>query len=52
MGFVRNGDVVLRYSVEGREDAPALALVNSLGTDARIWEGVIHRLLPHYRLDS
>ena len=52
MGFVRNGDVVLRYSVEGREDAPALALVNSLGTDARIWEGVIDRLLPHYRIIS
>lgn len=52
MSFVRNGDVVLRYSVQGREDAPALALVNSLGTDARIWDGVIDRLLPHYRVIS
>ena len=25
MGFVRNGEVVLRYSVEGRDDAPALS---------------------------
>lgn len=50
--FVRNGNVVLRYSVAGRDDAPALALVNSLGTDARIWEGVIDRLLLHYRIIS
>ena len=52
MGFVRCGDVVLRYCVQGRENAPVLALVNSLGTDARIWEGVVDRLLPHYRVIS
>lgn len=52
MGFVRNGEVVLRYSVQGRADAPVLALVNSLGTDARIWDGVIERLAPHYRVVS
>ncbi|HTN63936.1 MAG TPA: 3-oxoadipate enol-lactonase [Devosia sp.] len=52
MAFVRIDGLVLHYRVRGRADAPVLALVNSLGTDARIWDGVIALLAPHYRIVS
>lgn len=52
MNVVRINGVLLHYRLSGPADAPVLALVNSLGTDARIWDGVIERLSPHYRLLS
>jgi 3-oxoadipate enol-lactonase len=52
MKFVRVNDVLLHYRLHGRSDAPALVLVNSLGTDARIWDAVIERLAPQYRILS
>lgn len=52
MAFVRINDVVLHYRVQGRIDAPALALTNSLGTDARIWDDVIALLGTDYRVLS
>ena len=52
MAFARINDVVLHYRVEGSESAPALVLVNSLGTDARIWDTVIARLAGRYRVIS
>lgn len=52
MGFVRINGVLLHYRLAGPADAPAIALVNSLGTDARIWDGVIARLATRYRLLS
>jgi len=52
MAFAQVNDVVLHFRVEGSEDAPALVLANSLGTDARIWDPVIARLAQRYRVIS
>jgi 3-oxoadipate enol-lactonase len=52
MAFVRINGVLLHYRLHGRDGAPALALVNSLGTDARIWDGVIDLLSADYRILS
>lgn len=49
MAFVRINDVLLHYRLSGPEGAPALVLVNSLGTDARIWDDVIAALEDDYR---
>lgn len=37
----------LYWKVDGRDDAPALVLLNSIGTDMDLWDGV----LPHLRDD-
>lgn len=52
MTFARINGIVLHYRLAGRTDAPVLALVNSLGTDARIWDGVIALLADRYRIVS
>lgn len=52
MAFARINDVVLHYRMQGRTGAPVLALVNSLGTDARIWDDVIALLGARYRVIS
>ena len=52
MDCVRIKDVLLHYRLSGPAGAPVLALVNSLGTDARIWDGVIARLSARYRMLS
>ena len=52
MDAIRIKDVLLHYRLAGPAGAPVLALVNSLGTDARIWDGVIARLSSRYRILS
>lgn len=52
MGFARVNGVLLHYRLAGPAQAPVLALANALGTDARIWDGVIERLAPFYRILS
>lgn len=52
MAFIRTNGIVLYYRLHGPEGAPAVALVNSLGTDARIWDEVIDLLAPRYRILS
>lgn len=52
MNFARINGTLLHYRLAGPVDAPVLALVNSLGTDARIWDGVIGRLSVRYRVLS
>lgn len=52
MNFVRINDVLLHYRLAGPLGAPALVLVNSLGTDARIWDAVIADLSMDYRILS
>ena len=49
MSFVRINGTLLHYRLVGPDGAPALAFVNSLGTDARIWDDVIGALSAHYR---
>lgn len=52
MDFVRINGVLLHYRLAGPAAAPVLALANSLGTDARIWDGVIEALSSRYRILS
>lgn len=52
MHFARIGTQLLHYRLAGPDGAPVLVLVNSLGTDARIWDGVISRLAGTYRVVS
>jgi 3-oxoadipate enol-lactonase len=52
MAFVRINGVLLHYRLRGREGAPVVALANSLGTDARIWDEVIDILSDGYRVLS
>lgn len=52
MGFARINGLTMHYRAHGPENAPAVVLVNSLGTDARIWDAVIERLSPRHRVIS
>ncbi len=52
MNFVRINGVLLHYRLAGKVGAPGLVFVNSLGTDARIWDGVIAQLAQDYRILS
>jgi 3-oxoadipate enol-lactonase len=52
MAFARINGVLLHYRLDGRTDAPMLGLVNSLGTDARIWDKVVALLADRYRILS
>ncbi|PXA98467.1 3-oxoadipate enol-lactonase [Nostoc sp. 3335mG] len=52
MNFARINGVLIHYRLAGPEGAPAVVLVNSLGTDARIWDGVIALLADAYRVIS
>lgn len=52
MNFARINGVLLHYRTAGPERAPVVVLANSLGTDARIWDGVISRLAGPYRVVS
>ncbi|KRA96841.1 3-oxoadipate enol-lactonase [Devosia sp. Root685] len=52
MNFARINGVLLHYRLAGPVGAPVVVLVNSLGTDARIWDGVISKLAGRYRVVS
>lgn len=41
---------VVHYRDEGPRGAPAIVFVNSLGTDLRIWDGVVAALISDYRV--
>jgi len=49
MSFVRINSTLLHYRLTGPDGAPALVFVNSLGTDARIWDAVIAAFAGRYR---
>ena len=38
------------YKVEGTPNSPVLVFSNSLGTDLRMWDGVVTPLLPYFRI--
>lgn len=49
MQFVSINDIVIRYDVAGAGDRkPVIVLINSLGTDARIWDLVLPKLTDDY----
>ena len=50
MDFVDINGVALHYRLVGPKSGKPLVLVNSLGTDSRIWNGVIERLSGRYRI--
>ncbi len=50
MAFQRLDDIVVHYDVAGRSGAPALVLVNSLGTDLRVWDALAPYLAERFRL--
>ena len=52
MDFATLNGVTLAYRLDGPETGTPLVLANSLGTDARIWDGVIARLAGRYRILS
>ena len=45
MAFIQRPGANLYWKRDGRDDAPALLLLNSIGTDMDLWDGV----LPHLR---
>ena len=54
MNFFRASGVLLTYRVDGPDDAPAIVMVNSLGTDLRMWDsqvGLLSRDLRVVRYD-
>jgi len=50
VAFARVNDVVLHHDVTGDPARPPLVFANSLGTDFRIWDGVVARLKDRYRI--
>lgn len=50
MAFLKLGATVHHYEVVGPKDKPALVFSNSLGSDLRIWDGVVARLAEHFRI--
>ncbi len=48
MAFATLNGVTIHYRLTGRQDGLPLILVNSLGTDLRIWEGVLPHLGSRY----
>jgi 3-oxoadipate enol-lactonase len=50
MSFVRANGGVVHYRDEGPREAPALVLINALGSDLRIWDEVAQRLTREFRV--
>jgi 3-oxoadipate enol-lactonase len=50
MNFATVGGVTLHYRVDGHKCGAPLVFVNSLGTDLRIWDGVLNRLATDWRI--
>jgi len=50
MPFIKIGDCVHHYVVEGQADRPALLFSNSLGSDLRIWDPMVPQLVSDFRL--
>ncbi|TQV82281.1 3-oxoadipate enol-lactonase [Denitrobaculum tricleocarpae] len=50
MKFARINGVVLHYADSGPGTAPALVFSNSLGTDFRIWDGLLERIGAPFRV--
>ncbi|WP_313391765.1 3-oxoadipate enol-lactonase [Sphingobium yanoikuyae] len=50
MAFIQRNGVNLYWKRDGRDDAPALLLLNSIGTDMDLWDGVLPHLRDHFAL--
>src|SRR5215472_5224348 len=50
MPFIRTGDIVTHYLLEGPENAPVVMFSNSLGTSLAIWDNQAAALKGKYRV--
>ncbi len=50
MPFIRTGDIVTHYLIEGPESAPVVMFSNSLGTSLAIWDNQAAALRGKYRV--
>jgi 3-oxoadipate enol-lactonase len=50
MQFITVGDLTVHYRLTGPAGAPVIAFINSLGTDFRLWDGVIAALGARARI--
>jgi len=50
MAFLKSGNFVQHYRIDGAAGKPTLVFANSLGSDLRIWDDVSARVLPHVRV--
>ena len=50
MLFADLGEIRVHYRLDGPDDGPALVFANALGTDFRIWDGVLAHLPPGLRI--
>ena len=50
MSFATINGIVMHYEDSGSVSLPTIAFSNSLGTDFRIWDGVVRILKPEFRL--
>lgn len=50
MPFARNGGLRLYWRADGHPDKPALVLLNSLGTDLSMWDGVVRALSARFHI--
>ena len=50
MPFANLGGLAVSYRTDGPEGSPSLVLLNSLGTDYRIWDGLVLALGDRYRI--
>ncbi len=50
MPFIQVGEIVHYYTVNGADEAPALVFANSLGSDHRVWDGLMPYLADRFRI--
>ena len=50
MEFFSHAGIRLAYQVDGDADRPSLVLVNSLGTDLRMWQPLVPILTRQFRV--
>lgn len=50
MAFERVNGIVVHYQVLGRSDGPVIVLINSLGSDLRIWQEVVPTFADRFRV--
>ena len=50
MAFTQRPVAQLYWKRDGRDDAPALVLLNSIGTDMDLWDALLPRLRAHFAL--
>ena len=50
MAEIRIGDDLFHVAIDGRDDAPALLMSNSLGTNLHMWDPQVPALAEHFRV--